>query len=1535
MSGTNDNIAIDVASFDDITFTGFGGRCDQNTLANVGKHLTTITPSLETPDVLVRAGAYDEALAKIPSSNSDNGDKKAFNTIIEIAQCTGAASGGSVPASKNNISWQAKVYTQAYRYLLGAMDARARYSLGSRDFGKAEGYFNACRRMYSAFLDGNGPKLPSQPGQQKNLEFILAVTANNSTNLQYALENDQMEVQYFRTYMEIQSRAPELDIPGVLNPFKEFYANPDASTLPKNLDILSLVDSFFSNIPKPKGDERGMRSLAEGRILSAKANFFLKLVKILKKNYGSLALEAVQAAENIIREILKNENFHMEIKTSAVMSLIWLYSIRSELAEERILMGHDDQYYSKICAAMQKLLLGGAAGIKIYGVEIKINEEEKRLLSDTNPIFSDLNKFPANFEFIQKSFQSIMNGGGVVPWNGSHPHQISKTTFDVLGLLGNNEINLLLSLADNTRRAGSYYEAEKYYKLLLDYISVYKRPSGYTDQLAQKARIGLSQTYLEIAAKIHSRDQDFSLAKKTVEKALQQSNLALSSAMEQLKLDKLSSFKRFKYKSVSINASNTIAWSLNSLSSYDRELGNASAAINQAKEAEQRYRTGLAWLDKDQSLEMNLSPANFHLGIADALQNQLKHKEAITEYTEARAKAHQWNLHLASELGLNRARISAARNTYTRDGHLNDAYLLLTDSTKSLEKLSKENMTPRTRQWERLNARLLMAQLKGTEGYLHIQGLKRETADGSFDLAKGLIDKMIEKYIAGKYSERTLKETQIDLGSLYLAKADLIRTRWQMDSDPEYGNLKKAIKVYFSAYEIFKNMRSRRGNLGMLKTGLGKAEMAANLAQLLLRDGKFEEAFKLAEAEILKVEKHILDLQGMHAPLNTFKAMRLLCWLIGLQGGSYEKIHGEGTARKYFLKAGALQSLILKRFSDPYFLELSNLTRTHLLVDSGNILKAASATPGNADFQAGERTLIEAIKIFEQAKNEAEKIRPDSPLLFLSGIAKNNAMLGTAESQIIHGQMMEEKISDEKAYEAAEKKYLEALKTTKKTVKELLDYSNKSRGIKNFEAAKLGLQLFQALIWATNSLGGNREESGKYYTDTLPEFEVALILNRSLLANDDPEYWDKRRKDAVETAQKGELLGIKLPLAELLELTRKNSSGGETIFIHPEMLFATDSNMWMMRFGYIGNLIGAKVYGEAIREYELTVKKLTEPGIRENEFLADIHSAIADLFCYQVRTFDRARELYTKAAKSLLIFSTRQQLPEGLKGAKLEDVLEELEKCCKDMPAKALNIFFRIKFGLAKLELENWIPHPGNARKQYEEILLSYPVNELVDKMSSKKLDNLIRAHLSTGEVENYYKHSYLRATTAYENANSVLKRKTRMNARLKRYLAQYYLGMGDAKRFRRENFSDALTEYNAGIETLKEMAGRDTYKLLTQLYASRAAALAGQGKIEEAKTSWQEAMKILTDKEKLGPRPSDRYEQDRDLLEKRVKEAMLGIYDESKIKQFVLSVYASILPQEKGNWQGDTSIEGNTHTVVGMDFYPFRNLRVALEYES
>ncbi|MFH1617256.1 MAG: hypothetical protein ABIB65_01625, partial [Candidatus Margulisiibacteriota bacterium] len=1228
--------------------------------------------------------------------------------------------------------WDSKDYAGRIIGLAGELGKKARYYLGTRDYGAAAATFSKALAYYDGLLKGS---LAQRFGREDN-DLIRAV-ATNSEELRDAIKEAVNEVKYFKAYTEIASKAPEI------NPtFQRLFEDPNIK-LSLTESLKTIVDRVYAGVEIPTVVGAFSKYGNEIKLIG-KANFYLKLVKVLKLKNGELAKEAIKEAEKILTWMLKG-SLYTESFYSVISSLAWLYNLKADLAEERILLDKDASgklidktEYAQKAAAIYKVLLTGLNDT----ADIKISTEEKTLLASISPVLADKAKL-AEIAYIGPQMQKALAGQSPVSYGQINPH----ASVDLFAQFATSEVDLLVNLAENSRLAGDYEDAQKYYNLVLKNKGNLENLPWIVRFTILNANVGLAQTNLELAAKVHSLNQDYDLAKAGAEDARNKTQEALAEMRDLLKDTGISKFMKFRCQKEVAKAGTTLGWALNSLSNYERELGNVKQAKALAKQAENIYRayqgnnavsddnTALinTWYSGQDAkrktllnLELNLSPEFFRLGVADSLQNQNEFRKAISEYDAVIAASRERGFYNRAVLGRDRARIAEAKAMYTRDGHLREAHALIALAKGSLEKFAVESETPKARESERLNARLMISQLLGTQGYLHIQGLQRASADANFDEAGDIVLKVIDDIKADKYTPKALREAYTNPGLLYFTHAEIIKARWQMDKDPGYKNLQKAEESMKAAETEYKKLGSTAGKIGKLKLLLARADLAATQARLLLRDGEFSRAFDKVGAEIEKVKSCICTLLDENAPNSAFKGLRLLSWLIGMQGGSYEKLHGEGTARKYFLEAAVLQSAILGKtsayeagidnntravlgklrahngmFADPDFLELSDLTKAHLLLDMANILKAASITPGAAGFSESVETLKEAVKTFRETEKEAGKVKAGSLLSYLAGNIKNGAILGIAESQVTYGQMLEEKRSE---YENAEKSYLQALKTAGKVVEAFIQYNGSNGGIQNFEAAKLGLQIYKTLIWVTNSLGGVREELSRDYFEIRPEFKIALILNRGLLkANHVTSEWAEIREEAIEAAKKGDVLDIQLPLDKLMDIVRKNSSGGETIFIHPEMLFATDSNMWMMRFGYIGNLIGARVYGEAIREYELTLKELTEPGIRENEFLADIHSAIADLFCYQVRAFDRARELYTKAAKSLLIFSTRQQLPEGLKGAKLEAVLEELEKCCKDMPAKALNIFCRIKFGLAKLELENWIPYPGNARKQYEE----------------------------------------------------------------------------------------------------------------------------------------------------------------------------------------------------------------------------------------
>lgn len=1001
----------------------------------------------------------------------------------------------------------------------------------------------------------------------------------------------------------------------------------------------------------------------------------------------------------------------------------------------------------------------------------------------------------------------------------------------------------------------------------------------------------------------------------------------------------------------------------------------------------------------DLKAEVNISDSQISVGLGDALNLQRRFSDARDEYetvidgytsNNRAGRRHYYG----ARLGHADATNSMARETYTRTGDLDEAQRMLDTAFADLEEMrDNRNRADRPRTFERVRNQMLLAQTLSTRGWLRLQSLQgREGDNGAnalFDQAEGIVNGLIREIdsgqlftrsVSGQQLEDILKDAYLTRAQLHLIRAGILRDRGERD----VAALNRANAEFARAREVYGDEGdTARSRLGRIEAQLGEIELGAFRARLLVRRGRYTEARTLIGSDIqARLRDEIIpELIRRRAPKLAFRAIRTLAWLLGLNGGYTERTRGEGTGSTYFVHAANLYRALMGQepiyetaregrewreflalvrgqsdvLAASNFLILSDTTRADLIMTEAELWKAAGVR---------ERSHLERARNIYTSENLQEEfaaIDNEHPLHFVGRNALNNARIGEAETMVTLGRLIyEEEADTPEEYQEVADLYRGALSAN---IGPVLDELNHGQTIRDLNLARLSLRSASALTWALSSLGELREqleeEEGEDVTvRPQDEYLLSLIISRALIRGDmlgntrsllSRASWTSEVEGGFDQAwqemqtRANELLGEGVLLEAVTQL--RNNRNNVT---NDEVLFASGTNMWSLRFGFVGSHISARLYGEAIHEYRDAISDMEDEeyvGIRELEFVADIHSAIGDVYTYKLQRYGNAVPVYDSALESIAQYLAAfengdSNVPQEV-GSRRDRrrMIDRYLIRNHDVPVRMQLIRHRVLFGFAKVAVERM--QPRRALAFYNTVLESPEyanltreveaqrgarMRELRADLTRRQVRTLAQGYSGLGDLQNYYLRDANQAENAYRRQIFLLSGLGA--APFQRSVAQSYLGLGNVERLRRRDFADAVSHYDRGLGIIDGMRDRESRKIRAQLLAAKASAQAALGNMRQARELIEQAFTVINSVRQ------DPYDQDRDDIREMIIEARRDILASDRTRRAGAVDVHYRLTYVSSTWRNVPTDEGFEHSA-GACVNPGRDMRLCFDYTS
>ncbi|HTY12615.1 MAG TPA: tetratricopeptide repeat protein [Candidatus Omnitrophota bacterium] len=644
-----------------------------------------------------------------------------------------------------------------------------------------------------------------------------------------------------------------------------------------------------------------------------------------------------------------------------------------------------------------------------------------------------------------------------------------------------------------------------------------------------------------------------------------------------------------------------------------------------------------------------------------------------------------------------------------------------------------------------------------------------------------------------------LGAAKISLGQLHLAYGKALINCGKLDD--AYGEFQLAI-------DAFKTDASPAGQARTLEA---LYQLLALRTKKLMDEGKYGEALALIEKENLSVyDAQVATAIQSGTPEEMFSSVRTLAWIYGMKGNIQDKLLGEGAGKESYLKAIALFKTILSntRTSDPAFLTSMSSSREDLLLSMAGYLQSAGVNDASIT--------AESLKYYGEALKTLAATDP----------RRVNANLGKAEV-LLKLHQLDPSIVKEDAGSA-----LAAAFTDIKLMKFDSDTTNRT-----------AFRFIRALNWLFSETAESKKAVDKsYYPGKLyPEQCAILVITRALLKNDDAEKaggrWTEINKSAATAFS-----GLKIDPVWIKNVIMAGGTPGiPSKLLSPKVLSASGVDLWSIRFEYIGNLLSAELYSEAVDEYNLAVEQIAkqkEFGGKELEFLTNIHSAIGDIYCFKIGRFEEARQAYDKAVIAIaaaIAKQAKQPAPTAIDAA-FTFINGNLNLISVNGGKELLAIYLRMLNGYGKIYLENGDADKAIAsHKKVVEILTaaSLPSGIAADPRS---LATLTSAYLSLADIYSYKLNNDGEALRYYNLARTTAE-KLPDKSLSDRNVAQAYAGIGDIYRLRKFDYKSAIEQYDKAIKLLEAKAslGNEDKKLLYQLYANKAISLAQEGDFKGA----------------------------------------------------------------------------------------------------
>ncbi|MFC1496352.1 hypothetical protein ACFL52_02950 [Candidatus Margulisiibacteriota bacterium] len=989
----------------------------------------------------------------------------------------------------------------------------------------------------------------------------------------------------------------------------------------------------------------------------------------------------------------------------------------------------------------------------------------------------------------------------------------------VLQRLAMSKLEIYLNYADNLKLAEKYDQAIQAYEVVLK--------GGYPHRqiVKHRARLGIISTTIAKANYDYFKKGDDQQTLAIVEKTSQEAKQLLAEIQRGVN----GSFTGKQYKAEGVKLKDTLAWAEATRGRIIREKEGGGKEY--FERAEKLYAEISNSLDLNTQIESGITIAQLAMRQGDIYRDLKQYDRSIASYKKIKKEDVIYN---RSRLSRVQAYVDKTKQSFARSGNLSGTLINL---NKIYNALNSPTLDKRFTETEKLSHKLLKVQVGGTLGWLKIQELKRGEGRIYLNQSIGIIKDIISQLGKIDYKSRT---TLLD--NVYQTKAQLLLTIAELKkiaAERDENLLLQAEKDFDRAMAAFIEQGDHPKSVaGKIQAKLSKLEAAAMRIKQILWTNQYQKA--TVELQKINDSSDLLHVTARTKYLVKKKERRLIfrmlstrALLSGISGGLKEKMKGEGEGRKLFEKARQYNKYA-KIIATPELLKESDIPETNLALTRADLLKAEGLK------DAG--TLIWAIKAYRAIINAP--VDSDSSLYYLSQNNQIAARAGRAESYISLGKLLEEEkqtpellnevrnllIENEKNKEKkqatlAQLCYVEAAKNSA----EAIGIVNKAIRTEELSRAGLGLRAIKALTGALGSLGRIKEESSQLRDDDaepFKEYKVALmILHLALKGNN---------IDKIDTFKE-----FKDKYKNLISFLDNNRGKDGSIFTHDEVYYSTDTSSWSLPFSYVGFQIAAREYEGAIQSYEETRRSFDTAksfAMDDRKFLADIHSAMGDLFTYKLKWFWTARKSYRWAREQI------NQLNAGL----------------KEFP-KVKEIERRLLFGEGKIliEKEKRKSKLQQDKRKYKLALLKYKevLGKLktIPKKSFKKKDirDRARAYLSLADVYAYHLDDGIRALEHYRKARNYLSGFEK-NMKMRRMLAQSYLGSGDVYRLPklgRIDFKAAIQEYSSGIKLLENTENNKGLEMLSQLKLALAGALLGIGGsylCKKAEVLIKEARKLI-----------------------------------------------------------------------------------------
>jgi hypothetical protein len=1364
------------------------------------------------------------------------------------------------------------------------------------------------------------------------------------------------------TSMEIASIVPETSAH-----FRNITLNPYQTFTPSQ-SLSSLVDSEFSRVSRDSNVPSGRLSKIQGGFWLAKANYYLRLARTFRVRNRALAQEAAEHARDILLEVLRRQNNIPEIALSAMLSLGWAYTTLANLAEENQ-RGEGRNDALRAVAIYRIILYGNNA----------LTSESQELQSAASEIAPLIVRNQARVTNISSNLTTLRAG-----------RSLRIDPPDACAQVATNELEINLRLADALSLARRYEDSLSEYQQIIRLESSLPRPDDYPlrrNLFFGRARVGLTNALTAQANDVYSQTGNRQEAERILAEALTTSEQAFGQLRQGME-EETSRYGRNgrsatilplvldQYRQEVLKLGDSTAWAYASRGRILRqEDGNGTEDLQRARRiylsmhftsSDPRLRGGsdiAAFINQftsqlavnDRRLmrmqtETYITTDGLHHRRGDIQRDLQEYGAAVREYGEVNQHA---GMYLRARLARIGANIDQARFLYTQRHDIDGAREGLERLRVQVDAIRNNSDYPAS---IRFNASLAAQRVRSTLAWLEIQAMNRAEANRHLDEAIGILRNISEN--PDQYNNDSWLEANETPAHLTYMLAELQRMRGERDqsvllqADASY---ERAIQLYGSQGD------NRRNQLGIREARLARIEGGIARARLLTDAGEINAAAGLLNnATINNVAVLIRELfERGHTRLG-YRAINTLTWILGRRGGLEERVRGEGAGRRHFQQAiQVLNSLLANEFTssdqtlqairqrretlmDENFLSLAETTRGNLLLTQAELMKAAGVR--------NPRGLEAAARIYQQA---IEAIPDDANhrLAYLNQIARENARVGIVETSIARGQLQEEL----GRYEQATSLYESALSQIAEVIPNL-------QMVHELESARINLRTFNALNWGVSSLGRLREEIADESGEDVEirprdEHLISLMLNRAIFrgenaeavrarlarvpwAADDPEAFERLWQEVG--ARGDELLGENV-LTEAVRIFGENRAD----IMNGETLFASDTNLWALRFGFVGSHISARLYEDAINEYELAVEdasRVENIGIRELEFLSGIHSAIGDVYCYRLRRFRSAQEIYERALQSIYSYlRTLHRSAPSEEPSNTEEYLNAINQLLENdgIPVSVRNILHQVRFGLAKVYVGRMGRRGGaTALRILNAVLQSHEYQELAEAaqrrdrgqmgnlregLTRRQLRILARAFLGIGDVYSYHLRNAQEGHRAYESARVLLEEVE--GTVFRRIVAQSYMGSGDVARLRQRDFREAISEYGQGIGEINGLRDRESRKLRAQLLAAQAAAYAGLGQTGRAREVMQQALEIIEGLQR------DPYDLDRDDIEQRIADGRSALWDDRARGRNHAELHYNIA-YISSTWRGIPTDEDMEHNVGGC-YNATRGMSLCVDYTN